>query len=154
MPIPSHIPDPCTCLFLRSLRLLLDITAGLDALQDVLTVLVELQLADDDVGWVDAKRNGLTAALLSLNTGDMNNIFETVDGSDLALATLVGATDDGDLIILSDWNGADIVLLTELLAQRRAHDSTPNAGRGIKMSLARLSPRGVEGAVDLGHPGD
>jgi hypothetical protein len=39
----------------------------------------------------------------------------------------------------------NIVLLAELLAQGRAHDGTSDAGRGIVMSLARLSPRGVEG---------
>lgn len=51
---PSHIPEPFNRLFLSSLLLLLDLTTGLDALQDVLTVLVELQLGNDDVGWVDA----------------------------------------------------------------------------------------------------
>lgn len=83
----------------------------------------------------------------------MDDVLETVDGSDLAFATFVGSADDGDLVILSDWDGADIVLLTELLAQRCAHDSTSNAGRCLKMSLARFSPRGVEGGVDLGHRG-
>jgi hypothetical protein len=90
------------------------------------------------------------------------DVLETVDGSDLALATLVGATNDGDLVVLSDWDRADlgimlefprrwmfcitnIVLLAKLLAQRCAHDGTSNAGWGIVMSLARLSPRGVEG---------
>jgi hypothetical protein len=38
----------------------------------------------------------------------------------------------------------NVVLLAELLTQGRAHDSTSDAGRGIVMSLARLSPGGVE----------
>jgi hypothetical protein len=37
------------------------------------------------------------------------------------------------------------VLVSKLLAQRRAHDCSSNAGRGIEMRLARLSPRGVKG---------
>lgn len=37
------------------------------------------------------------------------------------------------------------MLLAELLAQGRTHDGTSDAGRGIVMSLARLSPGGVEG---------
>ena len=49
---PSHL-----CL---SLQLLFDLPAGLDALQNVLTVLIELQLGDNNVGWVDAEWDGLT----------------------------------------------------------------------------------------------
>lgn len=43
---------------------------------------------------------------------------------------------------------ANIVLLTEFLAQGRAHDSTSDTGRGIVMSLARLSSRGVKGWIE------
>jgi hypothetical protein len=32
-----------------------------------------------------------------------------VDGRDLAVAALVGAADDGDLVILADGDGADLV---------------------------------------------
>lgn len=87
----------------------------------------------------------------------MDNILETVDRCDLALTPLVGATNNGNLVVLSDWDGADldlmsemlgvcavaetnVVLLAELLAKRCAHDSTSNAGWSIVMSLAGLSP--------------
>lgn len=46
---PLHNPNLCLVL-----QLLLDLATGLDALQYALTVLVELQLGDDDLGWVDA----------------------------------------------------------------------------------------------------
>lgn len=39
------------------LQLLLDLAAGLDALQYALAVLVELQLGDDNFRWVDADGN-------------------------------------------------------------------------------------------------
>lgn len=42
----------------------------------------------------------------------------------------------------------NVVLLAELLAQGCAHDGTSDTGWGIVMSLARLSPGGVEGWIE------
>lgn len=86
----------------------LELTADLGTGQDLLTVLVELQLADDDVGGVDAERDGLAGGLVAGDTLDVDDVFETVDGGDLALAALVGATDDGDLVVLADGDAADL----------------------------------------------
>jgi hypothetical protein len=47
------------CHLCLRLQLLLDLSSGLDALQYVLTVLVELQLGDDNLRWVDADGDGL-----------------------------------------------------------------------------------------------
>ena len=91
-----------------SLQLLLDLAAGLDALQYVLAVLVELQLGDDDLRGVDTDGDGGSGRLLLDDTLDVDDVLETVDGSDLALAALVGASDDQDFVILSDWDGADL----------------------------------------------
>ena len=44
----------------------------------------------------------------------MYDVLQTIDGSDLSFAELVGATNNGDLVILSDWDRAD---LEELLVQ-------------------------------------
>jgi hypothetical protein len=55
MPKTLNLNHLCLCL-----QLLLDLAAGLDALQDALTVLVELQLGNDDLGWVDTDGDGLT----------------------------------------------------------------------------------------------
>ncbi len=103
----------------------------------------------------------MTRGLLLDDTLDVDDVLETVDGGDLALTTLIRATNNEDLVVLPDGDGADlerlrmccrcakkttnVVFLTELLAQRCAHDGTSNAGWGIVMSLARLSSRGVEG---------
>ena len=94
----------------------------------------------------------------------MDDVFETVDRGDLAFAAFVRATHNENFIVFSDGNGADlttavleeqraiendaityVVLLTEFLAQRSAHDSSSDAGRRAIVGLARLSSRGVEG---------
>lgn len=107
-PIPTQFYMPNLCL---ALQLLLDLTTSLDTLKDVLTVLVQLQLGDDDLGWVDTEGNGLSRGLLLDDTLDVDDVFETVDGGDLSLGALVGTTNDGDLIILSDWDGADLKII-------------------------------------------
>lgn len=157
-----------------------------DALEDLLTVLVQLQLGDDDLGGVDADGHALAVGLLADDTLDVDDVFETVDGGDLALATLVGAPDDGDLVVLADGNSADlpgvrrkilfflqsvsravsclpatqwssfrvgcsaagknlvqayVVLLTQFLAQRSAHNHSTLAGRSAEVRLARLPAR-------------
>lgn len=38
-----------------------------------------------------------------------------------------------------------VVLLSQLLAQRRTHNGSANARRGTEVRFARLPPRGVEG---------
>lgn len=45
----------------------------------------------------------------------MNDVLETVDGCDLALTTPVNATNDGDFVVLSDWDGADLKLMSVML---------------------------------------
>ena len=49
------------------LLLLLGGAAGALALKDLLTVLVELELGDDDLGGSDGKGNGLAVGLLADN---------------------------------------------------------------------------------------
>jgi hypothetical protein len=85
-----------------------ELTANLGAGQDVLTVLVKLELGDDDVGGVDAQRDGLAVGLVTGDTLDVDNVLETVHGGDLALTALVGATNNGDLVVLSDGDRADL----------------------------------------------
>ena len=101
-----------------SLQLLLDLAAGLDALQYVLAVLVELQLGDDDLRGVDTDGDGGSGRLLLDDTLDVDDVLETVDGGDLAFAALVGASNDEDLIVLSDGDGADL----ENVSQREPTD--------------------------------
>lgn len=105
---PRRIDDAFLSLGLLGLEALLGLATGLDALQDVLTVLVELELGDDDLGWVDANWDGLAGGLLADDALDVHDVLETVHGGDLALTALVGSTHNGNLIILADWDGADL----------------------------------------------
>lgn len=86
-----------------------EVAASLGAGQDVLTVLVKLELGDDDVGGVDAQRDGLAVGLVAGDALDVDDVLEAVDGGDLALTALVGATDDGDLVVLADGDAADLL---------------------------------------------
>jgi hypothetical protein len=51
----------------------------------------------------------LTRRLLLDDTLDMDDVLKTVDRSDLSLATLVGTTNYGNLVVLSDWDGSNLV---------------------------------------------
>jgi len=98
-------------LFLGSRGLLLVELAALgDALEDALAVLVDLELGDLDLGGRDADGHALAVGLLAGDTLDVYDVFETVDGNDLALAALVGATLDDDLVVLAEGDGADLRL--------------------------------------------
>lgn len=88
--------------------LLVELTALGNASKDLLTVLVELEGGDDDLGGGDAEGNGLAVGLLAGDAVDVDDPLETVDRCDLALAALVGATDNGDLIVLADGDRADL----------------------------------------------
>lgn len=84
------------------------LTADLGAGQDALTVLVDLELGDDDVGGVDTQGDALAAGLVAGDALNVDHILEAVHGGDLALAALVGATDNGDLVVLADGDAADL----------------------------------------------
>jgi len=98
----STIISSKTLFLLLALQLLLDLAASLDALQDALTVLVELELGDDDFGGVNADGHGLARGLFADDALDVDYVFETVDGGDFAFAAFVGAADDGDFVVFSD----------------------------------------------------
>lgn len=88
--------------------LLAQLTASLDALQDVLAVLIELELLDDDLAGVDAEGHALAGRLVAGDALDVDLVLEAVDRQDLALAALVGAPDDLDLVVLADGDAADL----------------------------------------------
>lgn len=50
----------------------------------------------------------MAVGLFAGDTLDVDEVLETVDGSDLALLALVGTTDNGDLVILADGKSADL----------------------------------------------
>jgi len=128
-------------------------SASLDALEQALTVLVELELGDLDLAGSDANGDRLAVSLLAGDTLDVDDIFQTVDRNDLALTSLVRASCDDNFVVFSDRKSADIVFLTEFLGKRRAHNRAAHAGRGTEVRLARLSSRRGEAGIDLRHVG-
>jgi len=99
------------------------LAAGLDAGQDVLAVLVELELGDDHVAGVDREGDALAGGLVAGDALDVNGELEAVDRGDLALLVLVQAADDLDLIILADGDAPDLWKMNSsvsLLSWRRA----------------------------------
>ncbi len=79
-----------------------------DPLQNALPILVQLQLGDLDLAGCDADGYALAVALLAGDTLDVDDVFEAVDGDDLALAALVGAALDGDFVVFADGDCADL----------------------------------------------
>jgi hypothetical protein len=67
--------------------LLVELTALGNAGKDLLTVLVELEGGDDDLGGRDAEGNGLAVGLLAGDAVDVDDPLETVDSCDLLLAS-------------------------------------------------------------------
>jgi len=120
------------------LALVLRFPTFADTIQKTLTVLVQLQLGDDDFRGSDANGDALAVGLLADNSLDVYHIFQSVDTGDLALTAFVRSSNDGDFIIFADGDGADVVLLAQLFAQRSAHDCPTLAGGSREVRLARL----------------
>ena len=79
-----------------------------NALQNLLTILVQFDLGDDDLGRVDTDGDALAVGLLTDDTLDVDGPLEAVDAGDLTLAALVGASDDCNLVILADGDRSDL----------------------------------------------
>ena len=120
---------------------------------------------------MQADGDALAVDLFARHALDVDDVLEAVDGRDLALAVLVAAADDLDLVVLADGDAADletrssagagdkkrgdpaggdgkreahIVLFPQLLAQRRAHDGATGGGAGTEVRLPGFPPRGVQ----------
>lgn len=63
---------------------------------------------------MDADGDGGTGGLVAGDALDVDDVLEAVDGSDLALLVLVGAADNGDLVVLADGDGADLLNVSVL----------------------------------------
>jgi len=95
-------------------HLLVLVLAGGSALlplEDGLAVLVELERGDRAVAGVDRDLSLLTVSLLLYDFLNVNASASTVDSLDLALTTLLGASQDLDLVALADGNGTHAVLI-------------------------------------------
>lgn len=97
------------------LSLVLDgLTTLGDARKEGLTVLVDVQVGDDQVGGGQTDGDGLAVGLLADDTLNVNDVLQTVDGGDATLTTLLGATGNGDGVVNAEGNGADLWSITLL----------------------------------------
>jgi hypothetical protein len=91
------------------LSLVLDgLTTLGDARKEGLTVLVDVQVGDDQVGGGQTDGDGLAVGLLADNTLNVNDVLQTVDGGDTALTALLGTTGNGDGVVNAEGNSADL----------------------------------------------
>lgn len=71
----------------------------------------------------------------------MNDILEAVDGGDLSLTSLAGSADNENLIILSDWDRADLVILLDFARAMLADIHTPYFSRSSLLRGALMMVR-------------
>lgn len=88
--------------------LLVGFTSVADAFENALAVLVDFELGDFDLRWGNADGNGLAVGLLAADSLNVHDVFEAVDRCDLALAALVAAALNDDLVVLADRDGANL----------------------------------------------
>src|SRR6266487_2958610 len=78
------------------------------AVQNALTVFIQLQLGDDNFGRMNTDRHALAIGFFTGYSLDMHDVFKSVDARDFTLATLVGPPNYGYLVIFADWYRADL----------------------------------------------
>ena len=114
------------------------------------SVLVQLELGDDTVGWVNTNLDGGSVHFLALHSFDVDDEFSSVNIDDLTgLLAFEVTTDNHDLdiyirhtvttvnskyyksvtnvtktyfVILSDWKRSDVVLSSQFLGEWSRHD--------------------------------
>lgn len=118
------------------LQNLLQLTAL--SLNQSLSLVIQVQLGDDNLRWVNVDWDRSTRRLLLLQLVNLNRVLQSVDGRDLTLRTLLRTSDNSDLILLSDWERSDVVLLSQLLGQRSGHQNSSLSGASGEVGLSSL----------------
>lgn len=57
---------------------------------------------------MDADGHGLTVGLFAGHSLDVDEVLQSVHGRDLAFTALVGASHNGDFVVFSDGDAADL----------------------------------------------
>jgi len=135
---------------LGSLALVLFAT-NLLAVQELQSILVELQLGDDTVGRVDTNVDDLLVDLLTSQVLDVDNKLASVARGNLA-GNSVATTNNHNLIISADGDGTHTILLSQVLGESGAHDDAALVGRSTEVSLSAFSAGGANSVGALqGH---
>lgn len=109
------------------------------SLDQVLSVLVQVQLGDDDLRWVDVGWDGSTVGLFLSQLVNLDSELQSVDRGNLTFLALLGTTDNQNFVFLSDWQSLDVVLFSQFLGQRSGQEHTTFRGWGSEVSLSGLS---------------
>ena len=95
------------------------------ALQKVLSVLVELQIGDLDLGGINADLRRGSVHLLTGDSLDVDDPLLSVNLRHLSLLALVGATSHLHLIALDDRDGVDLEMTRSHESSRCTYPSEP-----------------------------
>lgn len=78
--------------------------------QQRLPVLVQPQLGNDNLGWVNPNVDGRTINFLAGDALDVDYPFATVDLNNFPFPAFVSPTNQLDLVVLAHRHGPDVVL--------------------------------------------
>ena len=95
------------------------------ALQEVLSVLVELQIGDLDLGGVNADLGGGSVHLITGDSLDVDDPLLSVNLRHLSLLALEGAASHLHLIALDHGNGVDLEMIKRDESSRCTYPSEP-----------------------------
>lgn len=118
---------------------LLQLTTSL--LNQGLSGVTQVQLVNDNLRWVNVDWDRSTRGLLLGQLLELDGELQSVDRADLALRALLGTSDNDNLVLLSDWQRRDVVLLLQLLGQRSRHQHSSGGRRGGEVSLSSFGAR-------------
>ena len=89
--------------------LLFDVLSSLaHSLQYAFSILVHLQLVDNDLTRMNTDWDALAVRLFSRNSFDMDQVLQAVDGCDLPFATFVRPSHYCNFVVFSDGDAADL----------------------------------------------
>ena len=109
---------------------------GLLALEQLLAVLVQLQSGDLAVGGVDGQLHGLASDQLLLHLVNVDTPPSAVHTHDLSFSSLERAALDLNGITLADGDGANGVLLLQVLAEVGRKKLSSDAGGSCEVSFS------------------
>ena len=98
---------------------------------------------------MDSDGDRLTVGLLSGNSLDVDNVLLTIALSDLTLSVGEVASDNHDLVVSSDWERSNVILLAEFLGERSRHSDASLVRGGIEVCLSLLSCLGADVRIEL-----
>lgn len=109
--------------FLLGVLSLLESSSLSLSLDEGLSVLGQEQFGDSDIGSLDGDSDDSSLLGLLLDLLYVQTPLLSVDGVDLTASPLVASSEDLHGVVSSDGEGLDPVLLLQLLAQGRTHQS-------------------------------